>query len=67
MAIVYQIGGWWWWTIFMECLTGKRYLAWFSAGTVVRDSHYLKYSIRRKQDMNLRRTWIQALLSEVVQ
>ena len=33
----------------------------------VRDSHRRKFPTPREQDMNLRRTWVQALLNEVIQ
>ena len=39
----------------------------FPAGTVVRDSHHHKSLICCKQDLNLSRTWVQALMNEVVQ
>ena len=48
-------------------LTVERRLALFPAGIIVRDPHHLKSSTHREKDLNLRRTWIQALLSDVVQ
>ena len=33
----------------------------------VRDPHHRESPTRREQDLNLRRTWVQALLNEVVQ
>ena len=48
-------------------LTDEKRLALFLAGTIVRDPHHHESSTRRKQDFNLRRTWIRALLNEVVQ
>ena len=53
---------WWWWIIFVVWLTDERHLAWFPAGTIVRDSYHRKSPIRREQDLNLRRNWVRALL-----
>ena len=39
----------------------------FLVGTIARDPYHLKSPIRREQDLNLRRTWVQTLLIEVVQ
>ena len=59
---------WWWWSIvFVVWLTDERRLALFPAATIVRDPHHCKYPTRREQDLNLRRTWVQSLLKEVVQ
>ena len=52
---------------FLVWLTDERRLSLFPAGTIVRDPHYLKSPTRREQDLNLRRTRVQALLNEVVQ
>ena len=41
-------------------VTDKRRLALFPAGTIVRDPHHRESPTRREQDMNLRRTWVQA-------
>ena len=35
--------------------------------TIARDPHHRKSPTRRKQDLNLRRTSVQALMNEVVQ
>ena len=45
----------------------KGIYALFPAETIVRDSHHRKSSTHRKQDLNLRKIWVQTLLSEVVQ
>ena len=52
---------------FVVWLTDEMDLALFLVGTIVRDSHHRRSPTRREQDFNLRRTWIQALLNEVVQ
>ena len=52
---------------FAVWLTNKRRLALFPTGTIIRDSHRRESLIRRNQDLNLRRTGVQALMSEVVQ
>ena len=51
---------WWWWIVFVVWLTDDRCLALFSAETIIRDPHHSEYLTRRKQDLNLRRTWVQA-------
>ena len=61
-----------WWWIDDELLLWygwptKGVLALFPAGTIVRDPHHRESPTRRKQDLNLRRTWVQALLNEAVQ
>ena len=53
--------------VFVVWLTDKRGSALFPAGTIVRDPHHRESLTRREQDLNLRRTWVQALLNEVVQ
>ena len=58
---------WWWWIVFVVWLTDKRHLALFPAGTIARDRHHRKSLTCRKQDLNLHRTWLQALLNEIVQ
>ena len=63
----WDIEWWWWWIVFVVWLTGERCLALFPAGTIVRDPHHLESPTRCKQDLNLCRTWVQALLNEVVQ
>ena len=52
---------------FVVWLTDERRLALFPAATIVRDPHHRESPTRRQQDLNLRRTWVQALLNEVVQ
>ena len=42
-------------------------VALFPAGTIVRDPHHCESPTRRGQDLNLHRTWVQALMNEVVQ
>ena len=39
----------------------------FSAGTIVRDSRHRNSPKRREQGLNLRRIWVQTLLTEAVQ
>ena len=51
---------------FVVWLTNERRLALFPTGNIVRDPHHLETLTCREQDLNLRRTWIQALLNEVV-
>ena len=50
-----------WW------LTDERCLALFPAGAIVRDPHHGESPTHREQDLNLRKTWVQALLNEDVQ
>ena len=38
----------------------------FPAGINVRDPHHCEYLARYKQDLNLHRTWVQALMNKVV-
>ena len=45
----------------------KRCLALFPAGTIVRDPQHRESPPRREKNLKLRRTWVQALLNEVVQ
>ena len=51
---------WWWWIVFVVWLTNKRCLALFPAGIIVRDPHHRESLTRRKQGLNLRRTWVQS-------
>ena len=53
--------------VFVVWLTNERRLALFLARTIVRDPHHRESPTRREQDLNLRRTRIQALLNEFVQ
>ena len=55
------------WIVFLVRLTDERCLALFPAGTIVRDPHHRECPTRREQGLNLRRTWVQAQLNEVVQ
>ena len=55
-----------WWIVFVVWFSDERRLAVFPVGTIVRDPHHRKSSSRRKQGLNLRRTWVQAWLNEVV-
>ena len=57
---------WWWWIVFVVWLTNQRRLALFSAGTIVRDPQNPESLTRLEQYLNLHRTWLQALLNEVV-
>ena len=52
---------------FVVWLTDQRRLALFPAGTIVRDAHHRESPTRREQGWNLRRTWFQAYLIEVMQ
>ena len=52
---------------FVVRLTEERRLALFPARTIVRDPHHRESATCREQGLNLRRTRVQALLSEVVQ
>ena len=51
----------------MVWLTDEWRLALFPTGTVVKDPHHRESPTRREQGLNLRRTWVQALLKEVAQ
>ena len=55
------------WIVFVVWLINERHLALFPARIIVRDPHDLKSLTCREQDLNLHRTWVQALLNEVVQ
>ena len=55
----------WWWIVSVVWLTDERLLASFPAGTIVRDPHHLESPTHCEQDLNLRRTRVQALLNEV--
>ena len=46
----------------MVWLTDERRLAFFPAGTTVRDNHHRESPTYREQDLNLRRTWVQAFI-----
>ena len=52
---------------FVIWLTNQRRLVLFPAGTIARDPHHRESPTRREQGLNLRRTWVQAQLNEVVQ
>ena len=56
-----------WWIVFVVWLTEEKRLALFPAGTTIKDPHHRKSPTRRKQDLNLRRTWVHAFLNEVEQ
>ena len=60
---------WWWcWIVFMVWFTEEeKRLALFPVETIVRDPHQGTSLARSKQDLSLRRTWVQALFIEVVQ
>ena len=52
---------WWrWWIAFVVCLTDERRWTLFPAKTIVRGPHHRESPTRRKQDLNLCRTWVQA-------
>ena len=52
---------------FVVRLNDEKVLALFPAGTIVRDRHHFESRTHREQDLNLRRTRVQALLNEVAQ
>ena len=52
---------------FVVWLINERSLALFPVGTIVKDPHHRESLSRREKDLNLRRTWVQAFLNEVVQ
>ena len=56
-----------WWVVFVEWLIDERRLGLFLAGTILRDPHHRESLTHQEYDMNVRRTWVQALLNEVVQ
>ena len=62
---IYEL--WWWWIVFVVWLTNGRCLALFPAWNIVRDPYQHKSLTCRMQDLNLSRTWVQALLNEVIQ
>ena len=55
----------------MNCFCGmvdrQRNLALFPAPAINKDPHHHESPTRRKQNLNLRKTWIPALLNEVAQ
>ena len=53
----------------INCFCGmvERGTALFLALTIVRNLHYRKSPTRHEQDLNLHKTWVQALLNEVMQ
>ena len=51
---------------FVVWLTDERRIALFPKRTIVRDPHHRESLTRREQDLNLRRTWVQAFLNEVI-
>ena len=53
---------WTWRIVLVVWLTDERRLALFPAGTTVRDPHHRESLTRRKQDLNLCRTWVQSLM-----
>ena len=52
---------------FVVWLTDEKRLALFPSWTTGRNPHHHEYLTRREQDLNLRRTCVQAVLNEVVQ
>ena len=52
---------------FCDMADRRKTFSLFPAGNIVRDPHHRKSPTRREQDLNLRKTWIQAKLSEAVQ
>ena len=53
-----------WWIVFVVWLTDESHLTLFPAGTIVRDPHHRESPTRREQDLNLSKTWCQALLND---
>ena len=53
--------------VYVVWLTNKRHSSLIPCRTIVRDPHHSESSTDREQDLNLRRTRVQTLLSEVVQ
>ena len=55
----------------MNCFCGmvdrQRNLALFPAPAINKDPHHHESPTRRKQNLNLRKTWVPALLNEVAQ
>ena len=51
---------------FCSSLADQKRLALFPTENIVRDSHHRESQTRRKQGLNLRRTWILAVWNEVV-
>ena len=56
----------------MNCFYGmidlrKEFNFFFPTGTIVKDSHNRESPTRRQQVLNLRKTWDEALLNEVIQ
>ena len=51
---------------FVVWLIDERRLALFPAGTIIRDAHHHESPTRRERGLNLRRTWVQAYLNELV-
>ena len=56
----------WLWIFFVVWPTEEKRKVWFSAETIVRDSHHGKSPTHWEHDLNLRRIKFQALLNEVV-
>ena len=54
-------------SFFVVWLTNKTHLALLPAGTIVRYPHYRESLTRCEQDLNLRRSWVEALLNEFMQ
>ena len=54
----------------MDCIcemVNRKKKVLFLAKAIIRDSHHLKSSTYRKQDINLCRIWVKALLHELLQ
>ena len=52
---------------FVEWLIDKRRLILFPVGTIVRESHHSKSLTHREQNLDLRRTRVQASLNKITQ
>ena len=53
--------------VIIDWLTNEKHLALFQIRTIVRDAHHGKSPTHWEQDLNLHRTWVQAMMNEVVQ
>ena len=51
---------------FVVWLTDEKHIVLFPAGIIVRNPNHRKSKTHRELDLNLRQTWVQVLLNEVV-
>ena len=52
--------------LFCGIVDWRKTFSLFPVENIVRDPHYRKSPTHRAQDLNVRRTWVQAFLNEVV-